>query len=119
MKILLEPMKFEKMTVQSIVVTKIHVEWREDGHESVYPTRLLRKACPCAGCRSEREKAAANPLHVVKGEVEDHYEIDDLGPVGRYAVNFVFSDGHSSGIYSWEYLRGLCPCDKCTADIKK
>ena len=118
MKILLEPMKMEKMTVKAVLVDRVVVDWAEDGHESTYPARLLRKACPCASCRVEREKAASNKLHVLK-EVDDHYEVDDLGPVGRYAVNFVFSDGHSSGIYSWDYLRGLCPCDKCAHDVKK
>lgn len=118
MKELKEPMKMERMIVRSIEPGKMTVEWRDNGHVSTLPARLLRKACPCATCRVERDKAAANPLHVVKAPLDEQYDIEDLGPVGRYAVNFVFSDGHSSGIFAWDYLRALCPCDVCAADVK-
>lgn len=118
MKELKEPMRMERWTVTTIEPGKMTAEWRDDKHRSVYPVRLLRRGCPCATCRVERDKAAANPLHVVKAPLDESYEIEDLGPVGRYAVNFVFSDGHSSGIFSWDYLRGLCPCDVCAADVK-
>ena len=82
MKILLEPMKMEKLTIKDVLVDRVNVEWREDGHLSTFPVRLLRKACPCASCRVEREKAATNKLHVVK-EVDDHFEVDDLEAVIR------------------------------------
>lgn len=118
MKQLTEPMRMERMIVHTIEQDRMTVEWLPDRHRSILPVRLLRRACPCATCRVERDKAAANPLHVVKAPMDSHYEIEDLGPVGRYAVNFVFSDGHSSGIYAWDYLRALCPCDVCAADVK-
>ena len=118
MKELTEPMKMERMTVLSIEPGRMTVEWRDDKHVSTFPVRLLRRGCPCATCRVERDRASANPLHVVKAPLDDQYDIDDLGPVGRYAVNFVFSDGHSSGIFAWDYIRALCPCDLCAADVK-
>jgi len=34
-------------------------------------------------------------------------------PVGRYAIRFVWNDGHELGIYSWPFLREHCPCDEC------
>ena len=37
-----------------------------------------------------------------------HVGIDAIEPVGNYALQLVFDDGHNSGIYSWEYLRELC-----------
>ena len=40
-------------------------------------------------------------------------QVAEVKPLGRYAVNFVWSDGHDSGIYSFDYLRGLCPCPAC------
>jgi DUF971 family protein len=40
----------------------------------------------------------------------------DVGPVGNYAMNIVWKDGHATGIYSWEYLRRICPCSECTAN---
>ncbi len=39
-------------------------------------------------------------------------------PVGRYAIRFIFHDGHQTGIYSWEYLRDVCPCAECKAGRK-
>ena len=40
--------------------------------------------------------------------------LTDLLPVGTYAVTPVWASGHSSGIYSFEYLRSICPCDECS-----
>jgi DUF971 family protein len=34
-------------------------------------------------------------------------------PVGGYAVQIHWNDGHSAGIYSWEHLREICPCAEC------
>ena len=39
----------------------------------------------------------------------------DIEPIGRYAIKLAWADGHSTGIFSFEYLRGLCPCPECTA----
>jgi DUF971 family protein len=37
----------------------------------------------------------------------------DLEEVGKYALRIIWNDGHSSGIYSWDYLRSICPCGEC------
>jgi DUF971 family protein len=39
----------------------------------------------------------------------------NIEPVGNYAIRIVWNDGHSAGIYSWDYLRSLCRCDSCKA----
>jgi DUF971 family protein len=89
-----------------------------DGHESLYPFDLLRKECPCALCNERRAKVPA-PGHlmltVLSGPVVRAGEVQatKVAPVGRYAINFAWSDGHDSGIYSFEYLRELCPCPSC------
>ena len=36
-------------------------------------------------------------------------------PVGRYALRIIWDDGHDSGIYSWDRLRTMCPCEQCAA----
>jgi len=64
----------------------------------------LRRACPCAQCVNEW-----TGQRVLKPEaVSDGITISDLNIVGRYALNFRWSDGHETGIYSFRYLRDLC-----------
>ncbi|MBI4465515.1 MAG: DUF971 domain-containing protein, partial [Acidobacteria bacterium] len=74
-----------------------------DGKTVVYPARLLRMACPCALCVDEttgqrvlREASVPEDVHPVAIE-----------PVGRYAITLRFSDGHSTGIYTYERLYEL------------
>ena len=96
---------------------EVRIRW-QDGHESVYSFDLLRKECPCALCSDQRGKqatSAAPSLTVLSGPVIRAGEIQatEVKPVGRYAINFVWSDGHDSGIYSYSFLRGACPCQAC------
>lgn len=84
------------------------VEW-SDGHHGVYPVRYLRQHCPCAACVDEwtgerRIKADEVPLLIM---------LKDIQPVGRYAFQFTWSDGHDTGIYSYQLLRRLCQCNEC------
>ena len=84
------------------------IEW-SDGHRGVYPVRHLRLHCPCAACVDEwtgerRLKADDVPLLIM---------LQDIEPVGRYALQFTWSDGHNTGIYSYSLLRRLCQCDSC------
>jgi DUF971 family protein len=96
---------------------EMRIRW-QDGHESAYSFDLLRKECPCALCNDLRGKSPAPGglgLTVLSGPMVRAGEIQvaEVKPLGRYAVNFVWSDGHDSGIYSFDYLRGLCPCPAC------
>ena len=87
---------------------EILIEW-EDGHRSLYGYEFLRLNCPCASCCEEWTGRRLISLdHVAK-------EIHPLShePVGRYAVRFHWSDGHQTGIYSFDFLRRLCPCQAC------
>lgn len=89
----------------------VEIDWA-DGHHSHYAFDFLRVRCPCATCRTQREKpplAGALPLYQEKVSAA-HAE-----PVGHYAVRFTFSDGHSTGIYSFDYFREICPCADCAA----
>jgi len=96
---------------------ELRIRW-QDGHESAYPFDLLRKDCPCALCNDLRSKASASAgptLTVLSGPVTKagEVQVDEVSPVGRYALSFAWSDGHDSGIYAFEYLRALCPCQDC------
>jgi DUF971 family protein len=84
------------------------VTWA-DGHRSVYDVRALRLACGCAECVDEwtgegRLEEAAVPAGVRPVRIS---------PVGRYAIQIAWSDGHESGIYPFRRLRALCACPRC------
>ncbi len=80
--------------------TRLQITWK-DGAGSLFTPRALRILCPCAGCVDERTGERILVPEMVPGDVYPtaiHY-------VGRYALRFVWSDGHSTGIYPFEYLR--------------
>jgi prepilin-type processing-associated H-X9-DG protein len=83
-----------------------------DGHASAYPYRDLRDRCPCASCSegggAHRPPSNLLPMVGVKPLKPERAEL-----VGRYALQVFWNDGHSSGIYSFDYLRSLCPCPEC------
>jgi ATP-binding protein involved in chromosome partitioning len=84
---------------------RLRIVWN-DGHESVYPVRLIRLACRCAHCIDEQ---SGRPLLVAEDVPEDVRPLRIAG-VGRYALAFAWSDGHDTGIHTFEHLRELCPC---------
>ncbi len=83
-----------------------------DGHSSIYDFTYLRRECPCAACQPWKE--GLGPVGVKSPSARDAIgelrRIEDVSEVGSYALNFHWTDGHDSGIYSFEYLRNLCPC---------
>jgi DUF971 family protein len=85
----------------------IEIVW-SDGTTATYTARLLRDACPCATCREKRSQPAAPMLlPVLRPEEVAPLTITGMQPVGQYAYSIEFSDGHSSGIYTLDYLREL------------
>ncbi|HSM03192.1 MAG TPA: DUF971 domain-containing protein [Longimicrobiales bacterium] len=82
--------------------TRLRIVWR-DGEFSEYEPRALRLACPCAGCV---EEMTGRPILVPEMVPEDVHPTA-IHYVGRYALQFIWSDGHSTGIYPFEYLRRL------------
>jgi DUF971 family protein len=82
--------------------SEIAITWSDDS-ETRYTAVQLRRSCPCAGCVDE---------WTGKKTLEDRSVPEDLtfkhtSIVGRYALNFHFSDGHDTGIFSFKYLRDL------------
>src|ERR1043166_6875354 len=84
-------------------VTHLRITWA-DGETCDYPAARLRRACPCAQCVNEWTGERKFKPDLISDEVE----IKDISIVGRYALNFRWSDGHETGIYSFQYLRDLC-----------
>jgi DUF971 family protein len=100
--------------------TGMDIDWR-DGHHSSYPFPFLRDACPCALCEDERGKAgraAGEPLKPPPGALPMFKAAAkplSAEGVGKYAIKFNWNDGHDLGIYSWSFLREVCPCAECGA----
>jgi DUF971 family protein len=86
----------------------LQITW-EDNHISLYSFRYLRQNCSCAGCIEEwtgrkliDTEAIALDLSGLKVE-----------STGNYALSFDFSDHHNTGIYHFDHLRKICPCQLC------
>jgi len=91
----------------------ITVKW-SDGHESVYDARYLRLNCGCAECVEEwTQRMILDPA-----TVPTDIRAEDYLKVGRYAVQFLWSDTHYTGIYPFDVLRDLCRCDECKSRRK-
>lgn len=110
-----EPAKVRVMKTEG---TGLEIDWR-DGHRSRWSFPWLRHACPCATCQTEREQegrpagqAPPEPA-VLLPLYKPALRPDTVQPVGRYAISFGWNDGHTSGIYSWDYLRRHCTCALC------
>jgi DUF971 family protein len=88
----------------------VRIDWK-DGHRSEYKLDYLRDHCPCASCRNAPTKSqdAGTPFPMFKRALR----MNGVEPVGRYALRFLWNDGHTTGIYSFEHLREICPCDEC------
>ena len=113
------------------IAVKIHVKtgagvditWA-DGHESHFDFPLLRDNCPCATCNDERGKKEVAisfgnmpsspllPMYKPKARAQSATQ------VGNYAIQLSFNDGHSTGIYSYDFLRTICPCEACTKEFR-
>jgi prepilin-type processing-associated H-X9-DG protein len=96
----------------------VDISWA-DGHASHYDFPYLRELCPCATCNDEREKrlvfAAAGPASTSAAALpmfKPKPTAKAATSVGNYAIQITFSDGHATGIYSYDQLRTICPCPR-------
>ena len=88
--------------------SRLWIEW-SDGHQREYTFGELRDACPCATCREKRQapKPPETQLTVLSPAEAQPLVIREMKPVGNYAYSIAFSDGHDTGIYTFEFLRQL------------
>lgn len=84
---------------------RLIIEWK-DGTQSEYSLDELRRRCPCAACKTERSQQADNPLQILKFNPTD-VRVTSASLVGHYAIQFVWSDGHNTGIFDFRFLRSL------------
>ncbi|MBP7693730.1 MAG: DUF971 domain-containing protein [Anaerolineales bacterium] len=95
------------------------IPW-DDGHRSEYPLSFLREGCPCVECRGGHDNMGQPPdvdnlLLTIPLARTKSYQLAGLTPVGNYALQPEWTDGHKTGLYTWPYLRDLCPCAECRA----
>ena len=82
--------------------SEISIKW-SDGLETGFDAVQLRRSCPCAGCIDEW----TGEKRLKDESVAEELNFSHISIVGRYALNFHFSDGHETGIYSFRFLREL------------
>ncbi|MEM9585645.1 MAG: DUF971 domain-containing protein [Planctomycetota bacterium] len=93
--------------LQRVGNSGVSIIW-SDGTTTKWSTGQLRSVCPCALCRekkqSNQEKAVPTMLPVLSAAEAAPLTITGMRPVGNYAYNIAFSDGHSSGVYQFALL---------------
>jgi DUF971 family protein len=114
----------------------IDITWA-DNHSSHYDFAYLREECPCAMCNDERMKKAAG-LQKDKELLKDNpaaattpllsspllpmfkpkLTAKSAHAVGNYALQIDFNDGHATGIFSFDFLRTICPCQQCAREFR-
>jgi DUF971 family protein len=90
--------------IDQISETVLSIQW-DNGEKTICFTKTLRQHCPCATCQEERENR--DPLKVISSD-QEHIELKKWRYVGNYAVKLEWSDGHDTGIYTYEFIRQLC-----------
>lgn len=94
--------------IKKIGDATLEIAW-EDGHISRYSAPYLRQECPCAACVDEW----TGHKRITADSIASDLSIRAIDLVGQYALNFMWSDGHNTGIYSFQTLRALCSCPSC------
>jgi len=87
---------------------ELAIKW-SDGTESFIALEKLRRHCPCAGCKGETD--IMGNLYKAAGSEPgpNAFRLVTIQQVGGYAIQPVWADGHATGLYSFDYLRSLCP----------
>jgi len=88
---------------------RLRINWSDD-LARVYTIEQLRNACPCATCRVKRAATYSKPPHtlaILKPDEPRRLTLSSMKPVGKYAYSLTFSDGHDTGIYTYDLLREL------------
>jgi DUF971 family protein len=94
----------EPIEIKRVDNDKLFIKWL-DGFSSTVTLKDLRDNCPCASCQGEQ--VGFKKFEPVKLEVHNpaKYELKSIEPVGNYAIQIIWGDGHDTGIYSFEHLR--------------
>ncbi len=94
------PVEINHMSEKGVV----RITW-DGSHVGEYSLDYLRGYCPCAMCQGHGAE--------IKFIAVPDARLTEINPVGNYAIQFAWNDGHNTGIYTFDYLRSLCPCAEC------
>lgn len=87
----------------------ITIEWNDE-HTSVFSFDGLRVACPCVECKGgHANMGKPTPRSTVADAPQTDLQLEDIQVVGTYALQPSWSDGHTTGIYTWSLLRAIDP----------
>ncbi len=86
--------------------SELALKW-DDGQESFIALEKLRRACPCAGCKGETDIMGNLYIGPEKPLNPESFRLVRWNNVGGYAIQPQWADGHSTGLYSFDYLRRL------------
>jgi DUF971 family protein len=91
-------------------VGELIITW-SDAQTCRYPLSNLREACPCVECRGGHQNMGrqTDPENILALKPSRSYAMESMELVGNYALQPLWDDGHHTGIYTWEYLKRLCP----------
>jgi len=103
----------------------VDITWA-DNHASHYDFAYLREECPCAMCNDERQKKREAKFQgaapVLSSPLLPMYKprlaAKAAQAVGNYALRIDFNDGHATGIFSFDFLRTICPCEECAREYR-
>ncbi len=90
----------------------LEIKWADD-HVSKYPLFGLRKNCPCVTCQGGHGNMNQFDRSLFFVEPNMRYKVEDIKQIGNHAIQITWNDGHNTGMYQWETLRELCPCEEC------
>ena len=89
-------------------IRQMIIRWN-DGQECHYPFDGLRAICPCVECKGGHVHMGGPPdREALYQTPTTDLTVEGVQAVGSYAIQFQWSDGHWTGIYTWEYLRAAC-----------
>ena len=87
-----------------VLGNELVIVW-DDGQESYYPLEALRRACPCAGCSGEPDLFGRMSMGPKPQYRPESFQLVSVTPVGNYALQPNWADGHTYGIWTYERLR--------------
>lgn len=96
----------EPIEIKRVGEDKLQITWL-DGFQSTITLKQLRDNCPCASCQGEQVGFQKFEPIKIGPDKPGKYEIQSIEPVGNYALQILWKDGHDTGIYSFEFLREL------------